>query len=280
MSAINLLVLIEVQPGKRQQQIQAYEKLKPLVLAELGCLQYDMFADASDENKFVVVEHWASQDALDAHDQAPHMVEADRLNPSFRAKPSHVIKMNQVDSCEEGYMSGEDIDKVLADMPPRSLHRTLFNLANCYNQCADQSFGNISATSNADFAAPAIMCKSFAIELLLKFFIVADYPTAFSKAEIDAENVNLRGHFYSSLFDRISTAGQSDIAKKHSEQTGNAVSSTDFRAILISLGDDPFVGWRYIYETDEQKHLDVQLLSMTVSTLGLAAQDALEGLEE
>ena len=73
MSAINLLVLIEVQPGKRQQQIQSYEKLKPLVLAELGCLQYDMFADASDENKFVLVEHWASQDALDAldaHDQA------------------------------------------------------------------------------------------------------------------------------------------------------------------------------------------------------------------
>jgi quinol monooxygenase YgiN len=97
MSAVNLLVLIEVQPGKRQQQIQVYEKLKPLVLAELGCLQYDMFADAIDENKFVLIEHWASQDALDAHDLAPHMVEADRLNPSFRAKPSVVIKMNRVD---------------------------------------------------------------------------------------------------------------------------------------------------------------------------------------
>lgn len=97
MSAINLLVLIEVQPGKRQQQIQAYEKLKPLVLAESGCLQYDLFADASDENKFVLVEHWASQDALDAHEQAPHMLEADRLNPSFRAKPSVVIKMSRVD---------------------------------------------------------------------------------------------------------------------------------------------------------------------------------------
>ena len=97
MSAVNLLVLIEVQPSKRQQQIQAYEKLKPLVLAESGCLQYDLFADASDENKFVLIEHWASQAALDAHDLATHMVEADRLNPSFRAKPSVVIKMNSVD---------------------------------------------------------------------------------------------------------------------------------------------------------------------------------------
>ncbi|MEY4438954.1 MAG: hypothetical protein RIQ36_418 [Pseudomonadota bacterium] len=97
MSAVHLLVLIEVQSGKRQQQLQAYKKLKPLVLAEAGCLQYDLFADASDENKFVLVEHWASQAALDAHDVAPHMVEADRLNPSFRAKPSVVIKMNSVE---------------------------------------------------------------------------------------------------------------------------------------------------------------------------------------
>ena len=98
MPAVHLLVLIEVQPGKRQQQIQTYEKLKPLVLAESGCLQYDLFADANDENKFVLVEHWASQAALDAHDVAPHMVEADRLNPFFRAKPSVVIKMNSVDA--------------------------------------------------------------------------------------------------------------------------------------------------------------------------------------
>ena len=96
MSAVHLLVLIEVQPGKRQQQLRAYQRLKPLVLAEPGCLQYDLFADASDEDKFVLVEHWASQAALDAHDLAPHMVEADRLNPSFRAKHSVVVKMNQV----------------------------------------------------------------------------------------------------------------------------------------------------------------------------------------
>ena len=96
MFAVHLLVLIEVQPGKRQQQLEAYQRLKPLVLAEPGCLQYDLFVDASDENKFVLVEHWASQAALDAHDLAPHMVEADRLNPSFRAKPSVVAKMNQV----------------------------------------------------------------------------------------------------------------------------------------------------------------------------------------
>lgn len=96
MSNVHLLVLIEVQPGQRQQQLQAFEKLKPLVLAEPGCLQYDLFADATDDNKFVLVEQWANQAALDAHDQTAHMVEADRLNPSFRAKPAVVVKMHRV----------------------------------------------------------------------------------------------------------------------------------------------------------------------------------------
>lgn len=96
MSTVHLLVLIEVQPGKRQQQIQAFETLKPLVLAEQGCLQYDLFADAADENKFVLVEQWSSQAELDAHDQTAHMVEADRLSPNFRAKPAVVVKMNRV----------------------------------------------------------------------------------------------------------------------------------------------------------------------------------------
>lgn len=96
MSTIHLLVLIEVQSGKHQQQIQAFAKLKPQVLAEPGCLQYDLFTDAADENKFVLIEQWTSQATLDAHDLTAHMVEADRLNQSFRAKPAVVVKMNRV----------------------------------------------------------------------------------------------------------------------------------------------------------------------------------------
>ena len=96
MKEIHLIVLIEVMPGKRDVQIAAYEQLKPLVLAEPGCMQYELFADASDGNKFVLLEKWASQGALDAHDVTPHMVAADARNPTFRAKPATVIKMTAV----------------------------------------------------------------------------------------------------------------------------------------------------------------------------------------
>ena len=93
MEAIHLLVLIEVQPGKRAIQIEAYEALKPLVLAEPGCLQYELFSDMEDENKFILVEKWASQAALDAHGKTEHMLAAGARNPSFRAGPASLIKM-------------------------------------------------------------------------------------------------------------------------------------------------------------------------------------------
>ena len=61
MDEINLLVFIEVLPGKRAEQIEAYKALKPLVEAEPGCLRYELLADSNDENRFILIETWASQ---------------------------------------------------------------------------------------------------------------------------------------------------------------------------------------------------------------------------
>jgi hypothetical protein len=166
------------------------------------------------------------------------------------------------------------IDQALAGATPRQLHRVLFYLADCYNQSSEQAFASIQSNRNAYFAAPAIMCKSFAIELLLKFFIVTDYPASFSKADFDAANIDLRGHSFSNLFDRISPSGQARIASKYSERTGVTVTPASFRAALVAVGDDPFMSWRYIYESTNERHIDAQLLAQVVDSLGLAAQDA------
>ncbi len=96
MEAIHLLVLIETQPGKRAMQIEAFEALRPLVLAEPGCIQYELFADDEDENRFILVEKWASREALAAHGETAHMVAAVARNPAFRAKPASVIRMSPV----------------------------------------------------------------------------------------------------------------------------------------------------------------------------------------
>jgi quinol monooxygenase YgiN len=43
---------------------------------EDGCISYDLFVDAANANRFVTVEKWESQDALDAHFISPAMAEA------------------------------------------------------------------------------------------------------------------------------------------------------------------------------------------------------------
>jgi len=96
MGEVNLLVNIEVMPGKAWEQIEAYKKLKPLVLAEPGCIQYQLLSDENNENKFVLIEKWVSQETLDAHDRTAHMLAADALSPTFRAKPAHVVKVRPV----------------------------------------------------------------------------------------------------------------------------------------------------------------------------------------
>jgi quinol monooxygenase YgiN len=35
--------------------------------AEPGCLRFDVYHSTAESRRFVLVEHWASQDALDAH---------------------------------------------------------------------------------------------------------------------------------------------------------------------------------------------------------------------
>ena len=96
MDEINLLVFIEVMPGKRAEQIKAFKALKPLVEAEPGCLRYELLADSNDENRFILIEKWASQEALDVHDNTEHMVAADAHSPTFRAGPARVQKASAV----------------------------------------------------------------------------------------------------------------------------------------------------------------------------------------
>ena len=93
---IAMMILIEVKEGRRDEQINAYKKLLPLVLAEEGCLQYDLKAVEGNSNGFVLLERWASKEALDSHDNAPHMIESDKNNVSFRAKPAQVLKLSDI----------------------------------------------------------------------------------------------------------------------------------------------------------------------------------------
>ncbi|WP_331736817.1 putative quinol monooxygenase [Streptomyces sp. NBC_00211] len=90
---VRLHILITALAGRGQEQVDAFERLAPLVRAEQGCLQYDLHRVVDDPDRFVLVELWASRDALAAHDVTAHMVAADAASPAFRAGPARVIEI-------------------------------------------------------------------------------------------------------------------------------------------------------------------------------------------
>jgi quinol monooxygenase YgiN len=82
MSMVHVLAVIKAKPGMRGQLLEAFNANVPAVHAEDGCIEYGATVDHEDagdiqtkygDDVFVVVEKWASLDALKAHAAAPHM---------------------------------------------------------------------------------------------------------------------------------------------------------------------------------------------------------------
>ena len=79
---IHVIATIEVKPGKRDAFLAEFHRIVPLVHAEAGCIEYGPTVDVASgiavqgplrENIAVIIEKWASLDALKAHMHAPHM---------------------------------------------------------------------------------------------------------------------------------------------------------------------------------------------------------------
>jgi len=96
MKEISVVVLIEVKPGQREDQINAFNEIKPLVLAEDGCLQYELKANLDNDDRFIMIERWASEEALEAHFKTTHMVEAGKTKHLYRAKPAEIIRLSDI----------------------------------------------------------------------------------------------------------------------------------------------------------------------------------------
>ena len=79
---VHVLAVITAKPGKRAELLQIFQANVPNVHAEDGCIEYVATVEVKDapgsqtpfgDDTFVVVERWASMDALKAHGAAPHM---------------------------------------------------------------------------------------------------------------------------------------------------------------------------------------------------------------
>jgi quinol monooxygenase YgiN len=98
---IHVLAIIRAKPGQRDTVLEAFRANVPAVRAEEGCMEYGAAVDAENLNgfqakvgqdTFVVIEKWASVDALKAHASAPHMVAyAAKTKPMVAERVIHVL---------------------------------------------------------------------------------------------------------------------------------------------------------------------------------------------
>jgi quinol monooxygenase YgiN len=91
---IHVIATITLNPNTRPAFLEVFGWVTPLVRAEDGCVEYQATVDvtttiaAQDPPRpdvVIVVEKWATLDALYAHTKAPHMTE-------YRAKVKDYVK--------------------------------------------------------------------------------------------------------------------------------------------------------------------------------------------
>jgi quinol monooxygenase YgiN len=101
METVHVIAVITAKPGRRAEVLEAFQANVPNVHAEDGCIEYVATVDAEGagsvqtafgEDTFVVVETWASLDALKAHAAAPHMAAyAARTRDLIARRVVHVL---------------------------------------------------------------------------------------------------------------------------------------------------------------------------------------------
>lgn len=67
-----VLAVVEVRPEAQDEALAALQELVSDTHAEDGCVRYALHRDTTQPNRFIFVEQWASQAALDAHAERPH----------------------------------------------------------------------------------------------------------------------------------------------------------------------------------------------------------------
>jgi quinol monooxygenase YgiN len=92
---IHVFATITAQPGQREVVLALFNKNRPAVLAETGCISYEAVVDVPDfggfqtplgNDTFAVVERWESTEALKAHAASAHMAEYGRNTAPLLAK--------------------------------------------------------------------------------------------------------------------------------------------------------------------------------------------------
>jgi quinol monooxygenase YgiN len=94
---LDVVATLEAAPGLGAELAAVVAEFADTVRAEEGCLRYDLFRVRRSEDAFVMVERWASKEALLAHGTADHFVAMSTRLAALLREPPIVRVLDPVD---------------------------------------------------------------------------------------------------------------------------------------------------------------------------------------
>jgi len=72
------------------------KKLLTATLHEEGCLSYEVYECAEEKGKYIVIDQWESQEALDKHQLTPHYKYFMHIAPALLAGQIAICALNRL----------------------------------------------------------------------------------------------------------------------------------------------------------------------------------------
>ncbi len=91
-----VVATVEVQPGKEETVQALLQTAIEGTHTEEGCISYALHRDYENPQRFVMVERWASREALEAHFTKPYMADLFAALPEHVAAPPEIIRTEPV----------------------------------------------------------------------------------------------------------------------------------------------------------------------------------------
>ena len=98
MNEITVVATARAKPGMGDALLDAMKSNVRPTHDEAGCLHYSLHRSMADPDVVVVIERWASEEALAQHAQAPHMATFRAKAADLRAAPTDVQRYAMVPS--------------------------------------------------------------------------------------------------------------------------------------------------------------------------------------
>lgn len=73
-----LTAFVECSLADRERVVEGAGACASATRLEAGCLEYRFYEDTEERGKFVFLERWSTQSALDSHFASPHLAEFQR----------------------------------------------------------------------------------------------------------------------------------------------------------------------------------------------------------